>query len=93
MSTRIIRKTGFSVVELVIIVVVVGVIGLLGYVAYNSFQNKNAESSKQATASDVQAVPTINSTDDLQKAEQTLDQTNLDSSDDVKQLDSDLAAF
>ena len=96
MKTHSIRRSGFSAVELILIVVVVAIIGALGYVAYNSIQNKNAESSKQAdasTASDVEAVPVIESDEDLQKAEQTLDQANVESGNDIKQLDSELSAF
>lgn len=96
---RITRKTGFSVIELLIIIVVVAVIGLLGYVAYTTFQNKDAQSSEQAreqssTASDVKTAPAIESSSDLTDAETILDQTDPDASiDDVQQLDNDAATF
>lgn len=95
MKMRTSRKTGFSVIELLIIIVVVAVIGLLGYVAYNTFQNKNAQSSEQSsTASDVEAAPVIESSSDLSEAETVLDQTDPDASiDDVQQLDNDAATF
>ncbi|MFZ2836601.1 MAG: hypothetical protein WAZ21_04760 [Candidatus Saccharimonadales bacterium] len=89
------RQAGFSAVELVIIVVVVAVIGLLGYVAYNSFQNKSTgqSASESSTVSDVAAAPVINSDSDLESAEQLLDQTDVASGDDTKQLETSTAAF
>jgi Tfp pilus assembly protein PilV len=98
MKTYNFRQSGFSAVELVIIVVVVVVIGLLGYVAYNSFQNKAAESAEQSasessTVNDVGTAPAINSDSDLESAEQLLDQTDVASGDDTKQLETSTAAF
>ena len=95
MSSHTARKTGFSAVELLIILVVVVIVGLLGYAAYNSFQTKNAEqaSTESSTASDVKIAPVIDSEADLREAELILDQTDPESGEDMKQLESETAAF
>lgn len=91
------NSSGFSAVELLIVVAVVGVLGLAGYVVYNRQQVKTADSSYQNsqsnTASDVPSAPAINSTDDLTKAEKTLDTVSADDSQNDSQLDAETATF
>lgn len=96
------NQSGFSAVEIVIVVVVVGVLGLVGYNVYNRQQNKSASSDtsqsssdQSASADDVKPAPEINSTEDLDKAQAVLDQTdpNTSNNSDTSQLDSQLANF
>ena len=91
-------QRGFSVFELVTICGVVLALGLLGYIVYsrqNSNDNVGTENAQTQTVSDVPSAPAISSSADLDKASDTLDQIDLDSSNtnDTSQLDSQLAAF
>jgi Tfp pilus assembly protein PilV len=95
------KKQGFSLVEGVIIVGVVGVIGLLGYTFYSQMQKQTASKtasttqvSKQSpTATDVPAMPQINSAADLTQAVTAMDSSQLGDDTDITQLDSQSAAF
>lgn len=93
-------QLGFSAVELVIVLVVLGLLGFVGYTVYNQQQNKTATNDsgqvtdESPTAKDVGSAPEITTTDDLNKAEIMLDQTDPDTSNaDASQLDSQAAAF
>ncbi len=91
------NSSGFSAAELLIVVAVVGVLSLAGYVVYNRQQVKTADNSYQNsqsnTAGDIPSAPAINSTDDLTKAEKTLDTVSADDSKDDSQLDAETATF
>ncbi len=76
---------GFSPVEIVMVVAVVAIIGVVGFVAWNKFAPKSdsktaTESSITKTSEEVKAVP-IKSSEDLDKAVDTLESTSLDDTD------------
>lgn len=92
------NQLGFSVVELVVVLAIVGLLGFVGYKVYSQQQTKTADTPSQtteqsATAKDVPSAPQIKTTEDLTKAEQTLDSTSVDGSNDSSQLDNELSAF
>ncbi len=94
------NQSGFSLLEVLIIIVVLALVGFVGYTVINrsndkgettpTSQNSNQQS---ATADDVAEAPTVTSTNDLSKAESTLDGMDVDSQSDTAQLDAELAAF
>jgi len=90
------NQSGFTLVEIAIVIVVVGIIAFLGYTFYNNQIQKSAsdESSQSAVAEDVDSAPEINSTEDLDAAEEVLDGTDPSgNSSDSSQLDAELAEF
>lgn len=90
------RQSGFSAVELVIVVAVVGVLALVGYMVINRQGGNpvaNTGNQQPAATDDVPAAPEIKSSEDLDKAESTLDGMNTDSTSDSSQLDSELNSF
>jgi len=90
-------QTGFSAVEGLLIVAVVAVLGFVGYKVYSGQQDKpastgnNQTADQSAKADDVPEAPEIKETNDLDKANATLDQVNPD--DDTGELDSQLSSF
>ena len=92
------NHAGFTILEALIIVAVVGILGLVGFNVYDRQQNKKADVATQTTQNtaanndDIPSAPVISKTEDLTRAEKTLDQASLDSSD-SSSLDSELAAF
>lgn len=95
------KKAGFSVVETIVVVVVLAIIGGLGYALYNHFHTSSdtatstdqTSTSQPAAASDVQPAPQITTTEDLDKAEQVLDQSTMSSDSDMSQLDTQASGF
>lgn len=98
------NQSGFSIVEVLIVVAVVAVLSFVGYTVYDRQQVKTTDSESNTTqqitdqsssATDVKSAPTINSTEDLDKAEAILDQTDPGGSNnvDANQLDSETSAF
>lgn len=93
------NNSGFSPVEILIVVVIVGVISLIGYTIYDRQQPKSASTSGQTSQTesagneDIPSAPEINSTEDLTKAEKTLDDTSVEGGSDSSQLDAELASF
>ena len=98
------NQSGFSIVELLIVVAVVAVWSFIGYAVYDRQQGKTTNpgsnttqqtTNQSSTANDVKSAPEINSTDDLDKAEAILDQTNPNGSNnvDANQLNSKTSAF
>ena len=86
-------QKGFSAVEVLIVVLIVGVIGGAGYYIYAQNADDSVSSgSSQVADTDVPEAPAINSAQDLNSAEQALDDTDLNASDaDLQQLENDLA--
>lgn len=93
------NQIGFSVVELLLIVVVVAGLGFVGYFVYNRQQSETLDSAsstkQQAAEVDSLEAPAVNSVSDLDEANQTLDQSDPEtsSSSDSNQLDSQLSGF
>jgi guanyl-specific ribonuclease Sa len=91
------RQAGFAGVEAVLIIIVlVGVIAL-GYMVMKrhsaATKNSAATTTTASSASSVPAAPEVKSTQDLTKAQQSLDDTNLDSGSDTSKLDAQLNSF
>lgn len=78
------RNKGFSLLEVIIILVVLTLIGLLGW---RFWQANQSSSSTTPTTTQTDDAPTIKSDADLDKATQTLDNTNVEGNE-SKQLDS-----
>lgn len=93
------KKSGFSIIELVIIVVVIGLIGVVGYVAYDRLVvNKSDDTSEveeqSPVATDVETTaPVIKSVSDLEEAKSVLSKIDTSSSGDSTELDNQLAEF
>jgi Tfp pilus assembly protein PilV len=95
-------QAGFSAVEAVLLLVILGIIGFAGYEVMNaknsvsdadsSISTTQPSAATQQTRSD--QIPAVNSAADLNKAEQSLDQMNLDdNSGDTAQLSTQTANF
>jgi len=85
-------QDGFSAVEGFIIVIVLVVIGGAGFMMVKRHANSDPKPTTTSTAAP--AAPEIKSTGDLTKAEQTLDDTNIEAaSTDSAQLDAQLNGF
>ncbi len=83
------KNRGFSAIEVVLVVVVVGLVGFVGYTFYlNQIQAPDNSAQQDGDAT---TAPKIDTTDDLDKAGEAIDQTEqeADSSQDAKQLDSE----
>lgn len=97
------NQSGFSVIELAIVLAVVGILGFVGYTVYNRQNTKTVNSSDtsqpsssgSSKADDVASEPSVRSTSDLDKAADTLDQTDPSASNntDQSQLESQLNNF
>ena len=93
------NSKGFAIFEMFVVVGVVGILAFAGYMVYQRSQDKKTNSSVSqttkptATKDDVASAPVVKKTADLKSAQTTLDNTNVDSSDDETQLDQDLSAF
>ncbi len=89
-------QRGFSAVEICIAVFVLAAVGATGYLAYSRMQDasKTPTASEQTDNASTPSVPTVSSSDDLDKAEKALDETNLDASvSDSTELDAELKNF
>lgn len=88
------RNKGFTVIGVVLVlavVVVIGGVGLLGFVNFTA--NKEQESSHANIDShDDMAMPSISTTNDLDKAAQALDDTSFDD-DGQAEIDNESANF
>lgn len=85
------RERGFTAVELIITLVVVAALVVVGWFVFDRMQDKddNKTDTTQQTSDDE-----VKSTTDLDTANKTLDDTNLDAStSDSGELDSELSAF
>lgn len=87
------NEDGFSAVEWLLLLVILAIVALAGYKVYtssNTTNNLNDQSASQQVAQPA----TFNSTSDLTKAEEQLDQVNPDDNNaDSAQLDSQLSGF
>lgn len=89
-------QSGFSIVELVLVFVVVGAISFVGYTFLKGTEARRAnlptqatQKATDATAQDIPPAPAIEQTSDLDKASDTLDQIDVDTSADSQQLDAE----
>jgi Tfp pilus assembly protein PilV len=96
MSRISLKQAGFTLVETGALVLFLAVIGLAGYLVAARHNNatKPLSASQQAKTATVPTAPAVQNTSDLTKAQQTLDQTNVDAaSNDSSQLDSQLSGL
>jgi prepilin-type N-terminal cleavage/methylation domain-containing protein len=77
------RNKGFSIVEIVIVLAIVGLIGVLAWRFWDASQTSPADTSTESTT---QTAPNVNSDADLNKADQSLDSTDVEGSE-SQQLD------
>lgn len=92
---------GAGALETLLIIVIIGLIGFVGYKVYSTKNNtdkidQNTTSVAQKIApTTTPIVPSINSTDDLDKATSVLNQNDksTDEDTDVSQLDAQLSTF
>lgn len=89
------KSRGFSAIEVLVGVAAIVLIGLVGYNLYSMQQAKDASVAEQQSAAqeqDIPEVPEINSTQDLDEAEQLLDSVNPDeNANAVTELDTEAA--
>jgi len=67
------QTKGFSIIEIVLVVAILAIIGLIGWRVWDANQHK--DSSDTTTQ---QSQSEIKTTDDLNKTEDSLDNTNID---------------
>lgn len=100
------KQKGFAIIEPIVILIVIAVVVLAGWTIYHrghkSAPAKSSTSStagsagtQSPTATDVSSAPAVNSTSDLDKAEQVLDQNDpgTANSSDSTQLSSQASNF
>jgi Tfp pilus assembly protein PilV len=88
------RQAGFSGIEIALAIVVVVAIGVLGYTFYTNYKER-ANETVSTEINDVQSAPEITSSSDLEKAETTMEATELETSntDDLENIEKDLSEF
>jgi hypothetical protein len=88
---------GFGPVEMILVVVALGIIGGLGFAFYNSMSKKPAATTTKVSttkdAAEQAAVPTVNTTKDLTTTSTSLDELDLNDTDDSSQLETEQSAF
>lgn len=79
------RSAGFGLIEIVLVVVVLAIIGLIGYRVWDANVNKSTQTSEQrSNENDENDVPAINNSKDLDKAEETLDNADIDGNEEAE---------
>ena len=86
-------QKGFALFEAIVIVGVVAIVALAGWNIYRLNQKDSSSAPASQTVKVVPLAPDITNVGDLDKATQTLDQTQIDTVSDTAQLDKDLASF
>ena len=94
------NQSGFSAVEAVLVILFAGLLVFVGYAFYNSQLSPEAtsttpQSGSNSTDDDVPAAPEINSESDLDNANGTLDQIDVEESNngDNSELDSETSGY
>lgn len=88
-------QRGFAILETLLIAGVIAIVAAAGWYIYQR-QQTNDSASTTNTSPTIEVVPTapaVTTAGDLDKAAQTLDQTQLDTAADTTQLDKDLVSF
>jgi predicted negative regulator of RcsB-dependent stress response len=87
------RQRGFSAVEAIIIVSVVVALALVGWWVYDRAQKDDATENTDTSQQD-SSVPEVNNATDLDSAEQSLDNADVDAGTaDESELDNELNSF
>ena len=92
------NQTGFSPFETIMLIATVALLGLAGFLVYDRQQDKKAANDSQsntqsADADKIPEAPEIKSTSDLNAAEEAVDNTKVDNTQDDAQLDKELNSF
>lgn len=89
------KESGFTFVEVILVVIIMAIVGVLGYtLAQNTIFKANPSIINNArTANDVPEAPALETNDDLDATETTLDSIDLDDETDMNSLDSELSNF
>ncbi|MBA3757551.1 hypothetical protein H0X09_01685 [Candidatus Saccharibacteria bacterium] len=95
------KQSGMAGLEILLIAAVVGLIGFVGYRVYDSGRtvddqyNKNSSQNSQRNSDEVPLAPEVNSVEDLDAADKTLDQVHPENSHaaDEAQLDGHMSSF
>lgn len=82
------KQTGFSAVEVLIILVALGVIGFAGWRFYEAGRDPVAQPSGSVVQQE--EAPQVESTEDLQEAEEYLESADIDEELDTSELDAAL---
>lgn len=80
------RNKGFSIVEVVIVIAIISLIGVIGWRVWSA--NQAVTTDTDTTQTTEQEVPDVNSDADLDKADDALDETNIEGSE-SQQLDTE----
>jgi prepilin-type N-terminal cleavage/methylation domain-containing protein len=87
------KKSGFTIVEVLIVVATLAIICGVGYVAYKNFTNpKDEQATSSSTTSDTSSTVKVETTDDLTIVDTQLDQLEIDDGD-AEQLESAANSF
>ncbi|MBP7820608.1 hypothetical protein KA025_00625 [Candidatus Saccharibacteria bacterium] len=82
------NQKGFSVLVTLLVVVVIGAVGFAGWQVYSKQQTNKDSVTQTQTPSN--ASPTLNSAQDVDKAQKNLDNANINSDLDSSSIDNDL---
>lgn len=90
---RIVKGSRLSTIKIVVIVAAITVMGIIGYKLY--IINQERQAIDISNISGVPTPPTITTTSDLDKAQTTIEDLQIESSnsDDLSELDNELAEF
>ena len=80
------RNKGFTIVEVMIVIVLIALVGFIGWRVWTA--NQQTDMQDVQTTTQTEEVPTINSEQDLDKATEQLDETNIEGSE-SQQLDTE----
>lgn len=88
------QQSQLSGIKIAVIAAVLALAGFLGYTAYTNYKASTQET-VSTQAEDVKPAPPISETKDLDEAEATIEQTEIESGnmDDMTELERDMSAF
>ena len=90
------NQAGFSIVEGLLLLIIVAALAGVGYFVYNQQQDKQAgvnQTSYVAKEDQVPEAPQVETAADLDNADKTIDQVNLDEDSENSELDRELNSF
>lgn len=85
------NQGGFSIVETVIVVAVLALVGFIGWRVYDGMQSKQAAETTQTTNETSKQAPEVKNSEDLQKAEDFVNNTDVNKTLDTGDIDSALS--
>lgn len=96
MNKKISNSKGFSAIEMVVVIFIVGLVVFAGIFVYSKSQdnktadNTTTQSQENASSSTDDSAPQVKSSDDLNSAEQFVDDIDVDKSLDTNDIDNSL---